>query len=272
MRLKMRWALVAVVGVMGAVPAWADSQPTFYKDSSSGCAVGTFLPEAEMSVRWIGPCVGGKAQGRGIAEWTLAGKFHSRSEGQYRAGLREGRVISITDAGTRYEWEFRGGVAKGRCITVQSDGYRHDGQCADNKYNGRGRDHFSNGDRYYGDFRDGQRSGHGIYAWKDGRIYEGDFVDGKKTGQGKMVWPDGSWYQGEWRDDHLEGDGVHVWEDGAYYRGHWHAGHPDGFGQYVGISNSGTPNVWTGEWHQGCFSSGDMTAAVTTTRADCGFD
>ena len=270
--MKMRWALAAAFGVMVSAPAWADSQPIFYKDASTGCAVGTFHSQPDLSVRWTGPCVGGKAQGRGVAEWSDGSKFQSRSEGEYRAGLREGRVITTTADGTRFEWEYRGGMANGRCITVKPNGDWYDDRCADDQFNGLSKDHFANGDRYYGDYRDGKMTGHGVYSWKDGRIYDGDFVDGKKTGRGKMVFQDGSWYNGEWRQDKFEGEGVEVFDDGAYYQGHWRDGHPDGFGQYVGISNAGSPNVWTGQWHQGCLASGNMTAAVTTERAACGFD
>jgi hypothetical protein len=268
----MRWALAAVLGILVPPLAWADSQPSFYEDASNGCSVGTFHPQPEESVRWTGPCVGGKAQGRGIAEWSSRGQFFSRSEGEYRAGLREGRVISTTADGTRNESEFRDGKTNGRCIITASDGSRFDGQCADDVYNGTGRAHYAGGDRYYGDFRDGQKDGHGVYVWKDGSVYDGSFAADKRSGRGKMVSTDRSWYAGEWRDGKTDGEGVEVFDDGAYYQGHWSDGHPDGFGQYVGIGSRGKPNVWTGQWSQGCFSSDGMTAAITTTRADCGFE
>jgi hypothetical protein len=268
----MRRALIAVLGVILPSFAWADSQPTFIKDAKSGCAVGTFHPEAGLAVQWTGPCVGGKAQGRGIAEWSVGGKFSARSEGDYHGGLLEGRVISVFADERRQEAEYRGGMRNGRCITTWSNGQRFDGQCANDQPNGVGKWHFASGDRYYGDVRNGQMEGHGIYAWKDGRVYDGDLVADKSTGRGKMVWPDGHWYDGEWRDDKFDGDGVEVFDDGAYYRGQWRDGHPDGTGEYVGVSDNGHPNVWSGQWHQGCFQSGDMTAAVTTSRDKCDFD
>lgn len=267
----MRLFLVGALCVVFPGLAFADT-PTFYKDPTSGCQVGTFKPDPQLSVRWNGPCVGGKAQGRGIVEWSLAGKFASRTEAEFRAGLIEGRAIVVSADGTLREAEFRDSKREGRCITIFASGERFEGQCANDVANGPGKEHFASGDAYYGDFRNDKMTGHGVYKWKNGTIYEGDFVDGKSEGRGKIVGDDESWYEGEFHNDKFDGEGIEVFSDGAYYQGHWSDGHPDGRGDYVGISSSGKPNVWSGIWHHGCFEDGDMTAAVTTSRDSCGFD
>jgi hypothetical protein len=270
----MRSVVVVAFAVLVPSFAWAQGAPTFYSDAKTGCRVGTFgEAQPQLTVQWSGPCVDGKAQGRGIAEWSVAGTFLSRTEGEYRAGLREGRAITTDAQNNRNEAEYRGGRRNGRCIIVYADGGRFDGQCANDQANGPAKRDFADGDRYVGDYRDDKFNGHGVYVWQDGRIYEGDLVAGEQSGHGKEAWPNGGWYDGEWAKGKFNGDGVDVFPDGAYYQGHFRDGLPDGFGEYVGTSQGGNPNVWTGQWEQGCLSTPDgMTAAVEKSRAECGFD
>ena len=269
----MRWVIATAFSVLLAALAWADGPLTFYPDAKTGCRVGTFSPQPQLTVQWNGPCADGKAQGRGIAEWSIAGKFDSRTEGEFRAGLREGRSITTDRKNNRWEQEDRAGLANGRCIYIGADGARTDALCRDGKRNGPGKAVTADGDRYTGEYRDDKKAGHGVYVWKDGRIYEGDLGDGGQSGKGKEVWPDGAWYDGEWANGTFNGQGVDVMSDGAYYQGNFKDGFPDGPGEYVGHSQDGSTNVWTGEWEQGCLSTPDgMTAAVEKTRAACGFD
>jgi hypothetical protein len=263
------WALIATIA---SGTAWAASSPTFYKDAKTGCQVGTFAPEPGTAVSWKGPCVNGKAQGRGIAEWTVNGAFSARSEGEFRAGLREGRILTTDKDHNLVEWEFHGGLGNGRGITLFADGGKFDGQIRNNNANGHGKRLLANGDRYEGDFRDGTFNGHGVYVWKDGEIYDGNFVNGLREGRGRQVAPNGAWYQGQWARGKFNGDGAEVFSDGGWYQGHWADGMADGMGQYVGGALNGTTNVWAGQWRQGCLSTPDgMTAAVGKSRADCGF-
>ncbi len=268
----MRWVATVFFILLPGL-AWADGAPTFYPDARTGCRVGTFLSQPQLTVQWNGPCVDGKAQGRGIAEWSSAGKLAKRIEGEYRAGLSEGRAILTDDEKNRWEQEMRAGEANGRCIYIGADGMRFDGTCRNSNRNGPGKSLFADGDRYVGEYRNDKFNGHGVYVWKDGQIYEGDFVNGESAGHGKQVWPSGDWYEGDWIADKYNGQGVRVWSDGAFYQGNFKNGLPEGLGEYVGISQNGNANVWTGQWRQGCLSTQDgMTAAVGKSRAECGFD
>ena len=56
--------------------------------------------------------------------------FNNRSEGNYRAGLRDGRVLVTTAEGERGEAEFRNGRMNGRCVFTHADAAHFDGQCA----------------------------------------------------------------------------------------------------------------------------------------------
>jgi len=85
-------ALLLLAAWLIPAVAWAEDAPTFYADSASGCRLGTFYPETGLTVRWSGPCAGGKAEGRGIAEWQRDGAFWARTEGEYHGGCAKGAV------------------------------------------------------------------------------------------------------------------------------------------------------------------------------------
>lgn len=283
MRGILAAALVMLWPVCGAAQ-------TFYKDEMSGCSVGTFKTDEGLSVRWTGPCVEGKAQGRGIAQWSIAGQPAGHGEGGYRAGLLDGRAIVTNKEYTRVEAEFVNGKINGRCVLLYRDGKKFNGQCADDQPNGTGRMTLASGELQIGTFRNGRQSGQGVALSADrSGQYFGNFVDDKSSGYGTRIFPDGSWYQGDFADGFFEGDGVAVSADGEYYRGHFkhgardgegeavssssfYRGHwadnlPDGYGEWV------LPNeVNAGEWHRGCLSTDDgRWATLGKTRADCGF-
>jgi hypothetical protein len=252
---------------------------TFYKDAISSCSVGTFQTDEGLSVRWTGPCIDGKAQGRGIVEWSIAGgQVLATSEGDYSAGLNEGRAITTNyKSKMRAEAEYRGGKMNGRCIIVYADGGRFDGHCADDLRNGFGKMRYANGNRYEGNFQNDMRSGRGVFLFQDegrnGQIYEGDFADDNPNGRGVSVSPQGDWQQGNFVNGQLDGEGVWVaGDDGAYYQGNFRNGRPDGLGEYVGLSVDGYQSSWAGEWHDGCLVTDDgRTASVLRGGASCGF-
>lgn len=267
MRLNCLLILIFTAG-----PALAQDTPTFYADAVSGCQVGTLLPSAGLSVRWLGPCVDGKAEGRGIAEWSENGQLVSRSDGTYRGGVRHGRaLITFPDGKQRTEAEFSDGRMVGHCVIRYSSGARYDGQCTDNQKSGRGRLQFASGDIYEGEFRNDKFHGQGVYLWKNGQLYEGGWANDSKSGSGRMVYPDGAWFVGNYRDDKRDGEGQYVSANGGYYRGNFRDNFADGQGTYVGVTNRGTPWVWSGQWRRGCFRSDGGNFAFDTTAAACGF-
>ena len=230
---------IIVAAFFGLTPvlAWAQSAPTFLIDAKIGCRVGTFSPEAQLSVHWSGPCVSGQAEGSGIAEWDLAGVFASRTEATFHGGLPEGRGIKVTAENRRYEAEFRHGRMNGRCVMTTPE-VRVDGQCVDDLFNGPGKATWPDGDRYEGDFRDSKITGHGVWTFGNGT--------------GTYTWADGSGYQGEWSD-----------------------GKPNGRGTFHGYTHGllGTfKHDFSGSWIAGCYRVGEYTAHVMTSAEACGFD
>jgi hypothetical protein len=269
----LRIVVAAFFGLM-PVLAWAQSAPTFLIDAKTGCRVGTFSPEAQLSVHWSGPCVSGQAEGSGIAEWGLAGVFASRTEATFHGGLPEGRGIKVTAENRRYEAEFRGGRMNGRCVMTTPD-VRVDGQCVDDLFSGPGKATWPDGDRYEGNFRDSKITGHGVWTFGNGGRYEGDFVDAKLNGRGRAVYADGDRYEGDYVEGDYNGTGTYTWADGSVYEGEWSDGKPNGRGTFHGYTHGllGTfKHDFSGSWIAGCYRVGEYTAHVMTSAQACGFD
>jgi hypothetical protein len=263
--------------MMWLVPAlaWAEDTPTFVNDPTSHCSVGTFYPKPGLVPHWSGACVAGKAEGQGVAEWQLDGVFNNRSEGTYRAGLRDGRVLVTTAEGGRGEAEFRNGRMNGRCVFTQNDGAHFDGQCANDKRNGFGKQTFASGNRYEGDYRNDDLNGRGVYIWTDGQRYEGDFADGQRAGRGRETYSNGARYEGDWVDGDYEGEGTYTFADGQVYEGEWSHDLPNGRGVFHGVTRGllgSDQHDFAGTWVNGCFAQDPYTAHLFKSSQECGFD
>lgn len=170
-------ARTVVIGiVLLALPAAAQTaQPGWIADRNTNCRVWDPEPEAGESVSWSGACANGKAQGRGVLQWYLAGK----------------------PIGGRYEGEYRDGVINGRGVYTFASGNRYDGEWRDGKRTGRGIFTWTNGNRFEGEWLDGKRSGRGVYTF-DGKRYEGGYRNDRPNGSGTYTSGDGAVYSGTW--------------------------------------------------------------------------
>jgi len=135
--------------VFAAVPAHAGA---WVVDTKSGCQVWNPNPQLEESVAWSGPCVNGRAEGRGIMQWSKSGSPSETDEGQWHDGRQANKGTQSWSTG-RYEGELSNGEPSGYgVLTVQKL-------------------------RYEGDFRNGKPNGVGALTagsetvrgiWKDG--------------------------------------------------------------------------------------------------------
>jgi hypothetical protein len=156
----------------------APGRPGWSVDARSGCWLWNARPRPDEVVRWGGVCgPDGRAGGRGVAEWSSAGKV-ARYEGDYRDGKRDGRGVQTLVNGDRYEGEFRDDKLHGHGVYTFADGTRYEGEFRDDNFNGRGVLTGANGDRYEGEFRDDRANGRGIYTLAGGDRYDGDWRDG----------------------------------------------------------------------------------------------
>jgi len=269
---------LALLAFVAATPARADDTPTFIADPASRCSVGTYHPVPGLTVHWSGACVAGKADGSGVAEWRANGALISRSEGVFRAGLREGRALSTipsADGDVRWEAEFRNGRMNGRCVMTKPD-VRVEGQCANDLFNGPGVATFTNGNRYEGNFKDSEFNGQGVFSRKDGSRLEGEWLHNHINGKGRGVYPGIGRYEGDFVNGDFEGRGTYYFdEDANVYEGEWHKGLPNGRGVLHGTTHGllgQGRHDYVGTWVNGCFHQEPYTAEVMTTRAACGFD
>jgi hypothetical protein len=86
----MAFALTAIVGWLLLDPVLAQTLETGWAtDSRSGCKVWNARPLQNGSAKYTGACVDGFAQGRGVVEWSEAGRLVQRDEGEFVNGKLE---------------------------------------------------------------------------------------------------------------------------------------------------------------------------------------
>ena len=145
---------------------WA--QAYTLQDKWVPCGNGTELLDPYYSngvtFEWSGSSRNGKAHGQGVATKYLNGKLHSRYEGTYKNGIREGKgTFSLAD----------GSVKKGTFVNGQLVGH---GSQSD-----------ENGNTYEGEFLNYCWHGNGKLRHANGSTFEGFFVsDAPYTGKWTM--------------------------------------------------------------------------------------
>lgn len=126
------------------------------QDPRSGCRVWKPSLVPNDAVTWSGQCVGGLAEGPGIAQWTADGKSTLTYEGTFRSGMLQGRGRMIAAGGDRYEGDYRDGKREGRGAYIAGTGERYDGEFKDNRRDGQGVITRADGTRVEGMFKDGK--------------------------------------------------------------------------------------------------------------------
>lgn len=101
----MKRTLALCLGLM-VLPGLAMAE-AWSMDTATGCRLWNEDPRPQEQVRWSGPCVAGKAQGRGVANWTVGGQLLDHYEGDYVAGKMEGHGVYTYENGVRYEGDIR---------------------------------------------------------------------------------------------------------------------------------------------------------------------
>jgi hypothetical protein len=122
-------ARLSMVALLLAVsPCHAqDGQGNWIADPKTGCVVWDPSPEPGETVSWSGPCVNGKAQGKGVLQWYVNGKPHDRVEGEYRGGIKNGYAVIAFVSGSRFQGTFKDGKAHGEGTRTEKDGQVYSG-------------------------------------------------------------------------------------------------------------------------------------------------
>lgn len=123
---------------------------------NTACKVGRLNVTSTELVAWQGQCVGGYASGRGVAQWSTAGKPTLRYEGTFEKGLIEGKGTMTSAAGDAYEGQYHAGRRHGYGVYKSADGSRYEGEYQNNARQGRGTLIGPGDKRTAGIFRDGK--------------------------------------------------------------------------------------------------------------------
>ncbi len=238
---RLKSALLGAALACGlAAPALGEE--VWVKTVNQDCTVAAdeALKENE-AVTWSGPCLDGRASGKGTLEWIVDNKI----SGVYDGGMEDGRLdgdgvlrleIEKGQGFDRLEATFVAGLPEG-----------------DARYDA------ANGDHYEGGFQKGERHGLGYYKMVTGEEYFGDFENGQRHGVGFLIASNGDAYVGQFEKGVAKGAGVFEGEDGSKFQGLFAGGLPDGPGTYV------APN---GDVYQGKFKAGKAYGKLLVTKAD----
>jgi hypothetical protein len=194
-------------------PAWIKTD--------AGCQVGVPFSGLDLhglTAQWSGPCVDGKASGRG--QLVIAGPAGSISyDGDVRNGLPEGRGFATKSDGDRYEGDFRAGFPDGKGVMTSVGGDRVAGDSRIGLPHGQAVFTDAKGNRYEGNYAHGLPEGHGKTFYVSGNHYEGEYHNGKRNGRGVFYLANGGRYEGEWHDDKRQGHGILIAPDGSRFEG-----------------------------------------------------
>lgn len=178
----------------------------FLSSTNSGCKVWDPEIAPNESVKYIGNCKEGLADGVGIAEWSQNGKVTEIWNGSFLNGFVEG-------------W-----------ARVKNDEYEHIGLQIHSEWNGSGKKVYSQGAIAEGTFRGNLLNGFGKIIQNNGTIVKGMFVNSRLNGYGEVVFKNGGKYEGEFSNGVLNGYGISTQGNGGKYEGYWRNGKYDGIG------------------------------------------
>ena len=135
--LAGRAAAVAAALVL-AVPVAARCAETggWIFDTAAGCKVWNPHPQPNETIRWLGACANGMAQGRGSAQWFRGNLPFESDEGEWREGRQAGYGSQVWPIG-RFDGELVDGEPNGHG-TLIVQGLRYEGELRNGKPNGVG--------------------------------------------------------------------------------------------------------------------------------------
>ena len=114
--------------------------------------------DPELQGAYAGPCVNGLAEGKGAARGAAS------YEGDFHAGMKNGKGVKTWANGDRYEGDFVDDRREGHGVYTWGRGPWQ-------------------GERYEGEFRNDRRNGLGEYRYSSGDVYRGPWRDDVAVGE-----------------------------------------------------------------------------------------
>ena len=102
------------------------------KDPATECSVWNPNPQKYEIITWCGNIKEGKANGYGVAIWSIRGKTTERAEGEWKNGRLHGSAVWSQPKGAQYSGEWKNGEKSGYGIYIWPNGtifmgeYSHD--------------------------------------------------------------------------------------------------------------------------------------------------
>lgn len=126
--------------------------------------------DPELQGSYSGPCVNGLAEGHGIARGSAV------YEGDFKAGMKDGKGVKTWPNGDRYEGGFVADRRQGHGVYTWGrgpwQGERYDGEYANDRRDGYGEYHYASGDIYRGEWKDDAAIGEPTEMMKARATYE----------------------------------------------------------------------------------------------------
>lgn len=105
-------------------------------DARSLCQIWDPSAQVDEAVTWSGPCINGRAEGSGTAQWRKGGTVIETDKGEWHDGRQTGNGVQTWSTG-RYEGALAGGEPNGQgVLTLQK--LRYQGEFQDGRPNGAG--------------------------------------------------------------------------------------------------------------------------------------
>ena len=212
--------------------------------NAAGDGVLTWLEDGQIKNRYLGPMVGGKANGWGVAYVLTEDGSYTRYEGLFKDSEIDGHVRIDTADNRRYEGTYNSVTKSGSGVASNAAGDRYTGEIENEQMHGQGYLERANGERYRGEFVAGEVHGHGEWMDAAGDYYVGDFVNGEMSGGGRLERVNGGVYEGDFLDGLPHGTGTYTAPDGKVMEGQFMRGWPSGEVDVTTSDGERTREVW----------------------------
>ena len=127
-------------------------QDKWVEVNEKGCKVLDPYYSEGVRLQWDGACINGKANGYGKLIKYKDGEYESTYEGEYKAGIREGKGKFTHTLGSVLECNFINGQAIGYGKYTLNDRNRYEGDILNYREHGNGTLYYANGTIYEGYF------------------------------------------------------------------------------------------------------------------------
>lgn len=218
--------------------------PDLYtQDIDASCNIYNPYPTDDETVKYIGKCVSGYAEGKGTVVWYKNGEFYQKCTGIFHHGKIDGKV-RIEEESFVFVGNVKDSINNGPGAMTFTSGDKFVGNFLNGEKSGKGVYTWSTGGKYIGNYLNDEANGKGEYIGDDGKHYIGEYVNGSLHGSGKLTRANGEIYTGDFKKNAYSGQGTLIWPNGDRYIGSFLEGYRNGHGTFYYVNG----DTFEGEW------------------------